>query len=45
MSEVSPFSEQFEMTHAIVWGGQYLTLCKAYRRAMFPARSRVQLLV
>lgn len=41
MSEVSPFSEQFELTHAIVWGGQYLTLCKLYSRGVFSARSRV----
>lgn len=41
MSEVSPFNEQSELTHAIVWGGQYLTLCKLYRIEMFSARSRV----
>lgn len=34
MSEVSPFNEQFELTHAIVWGGQYLTLGKLYRMGM-----------
>lgn len=45
MSEVSPFNEQFELTHAIVWGGQHLTLGKLYRMGMFTARSRVQLLV
>lgn len=41
MSEVSLFNEQFELTHAIVWAGQYLTLCKLYRKGMFSARSRV----
>lgn len=44
MSEVSPFDEQLELTHAVVWGGQYLTFCLLYSRGMFSARSRVELL-
>lgn len=41
MSEVSLFEEQFKLTHAIVWGGPYLTFCILYSRGMFSARSRV----
>lgn len=41
MSEVSPLDEQFELTHAIVWSGQYLTFCVLYSRGTFSARSRV----
>lgn len=30
MSGVSPFDEQFELTHAVVWGGEDLTFCLLY---------------
>lgn len=41
MSEVPPLDEQFELMHAIVWRGRYLTFCTLYSRGMFSARSRV----
>lgn len=41
MSEVSPLDEQFEPTHTIVRGRQYLTFFMLYIRDMFSSRSRV----
>lgn len=41
MSGVSPLDEQFELTHAVVWGGEDLTFCVLYGKGMFSARSRV----